>query len=225
MSDHIIRMAALDMAGTTVADDGLVLTAFDAAAKAAGLPDSGPEADAARQYVIDTMGQSKIVVFRALLNDDEDRAQQANSAFEAAYERNLGEVRPIDGAADAIERLRAADIKVVLTTGFSAGTRDRLLDVLGWTTIADLTLAPSDAGRGRPYPDMILAAALRLQIDDVREIAVLGDTANDVTAGLRSGASIVAGTLTGAHDADTLAAAGATDVVPDVSAFADLLLS
>ncbi|MGC5246465.1 HAD family hydrolase [Gordonia sp. DT219] len=225
MPDHLIRMVALDMAGTTVADDGLVLHAFDAASRAVGLPSEGPAADRARQYVIDTMGQSKIIVFRALLDGDEERAQAANAAFETAYADTLDAVRPIDGAADAIERIRAADIKVVLTTGFSTGTRERLLDVLGWKDIADLALAPSDAGRGRPYPDMILAAVLRLRIDDVREVAVLGDTANDIIAGLRSGASIVAGTLTGAHDADALRAAGATDVVPDVSAFADLLLS
>lgn len=41
------RLAVLDMAGTTVADDGLVLRAFDAAAGAAGLPADGPDHDRA----------------------------------------------------------------------------------------------------------------------------------------------------------------------------------
>ena len=44
-----IKLAVLDMAGTTVADDGLVLRAFDAAGAAAGLPATGPEAEAARR--------------------------------------------------------------------------------------------------------------------------------------------------------------------------------
>ena len=57
------------MAGTTVADDGLVVSSFEAAATAAGLPADGPEREHARQYVLDTMGQSKIVVFRALFGD------------------------------------------------------------------------------------------------------------------------------------------------------------
>ena len=39
-----IALAVLDMAGTTVADDGLVLAAFDAAATAAGLAESVPSA-------------------------------------------------------------------------------------------------------------------------------------------------------------------------------------
>ena len=219
-----ITLAVLDMAGTTVADDGLVLRAFSAAAEAGGLPAEGPEADAARQYVLDTMGQSKIVVFRAIFGD-EDRAQAANAAFETTYDSLIdqGLAEPIPGAEKAITTLREAGIKVALTTGFSRSTQDKLLVALGWETLADLTLSPAEAGRGRPYPDLILTALLKLSIDDVHQIAVLGDTSNDVLSGIRSGASIVAGTLTGAHDEQQLRDAGATHIVPSVTEFAELL--
>ncbi|MGW6660111.1 phosphonatase-like hydrolase [Rhodococcus sp. NPDC055024] len=219
-----ITLAVLDMAGTTVADDGLVLRAFAAAAEAGGLPDEGPEADAARQYVLDTMGQSKIVVFRAIFGD-EDRAQAANAAFETTYDSLIdqGLAEPIPGAEKAITTLREAGIKVALTTGFSRSTQDKLLVALGWETLADLTLSPAEAGRGRPFPDLILTALLQLSIDDVHQIAVLGDTSNDVLSGIRSGASIVAGTLTGAHDEQQLRDAGATHIVPSVTEFAELL--
>ncbi|MGB3362595.1 MAG: phosphonatase-like hydrolase [Rhodococcus qingshengii] len=219
-----ITLAVLDMAGTTVADDGLVLRAFSAAAEAGGLPAEGPEADAARQYVLDTMGQSKIVVFRAIFGD-EDRAQAANAAFETTYDSLIdqGLAEPIPGAEKAITTLREAGIKVALTTGFSRSTQDNLLVALGWETLADLTLSPAEAGRGRPYPDLILTALLKLSIDDVHQIAVLGDTSNDVLSGIRSGASIVAGTLTGAHDEQQLRDAGATHIVPSVKEFAELL--
>ena len=219
-----ITLAVLDMAGTTVADDGLVLRAFAAAAEAGGLPAEGPEADAARQYVLDTMGQSKIVVFRAIFGD-EDRAQAANAAFETTYDSLIdqGLAEPIPGAEKAITTLREAGIKVALTTGFSRSTQDKLLVALGWETLADLTLSPAEAGRGRPFPDLILTALLKLSIDDVHQIAVLGDTSNDVLSGIRSGASIVAGTLTGAHDEQQLRDAGATHIVPSVTEFAELL--
>ncbi len=223
LSHNDIELAVLDMAGTTVADGGLVLRAFDAAATAAGIPATGPEREAARRYVVDTMGRSKITVFRALLGD-EDRAQLANRAFEAAYDEFAADATPIPGAAEAMTRLRAAGIKVALTTGFSRGTQDRLLDALGWHDIADLTLSPAQAGRGRPYPDLVLTAVLRLRIDAVDRVAVLGDTASDIGTGLAAGARIVAGTLTGAHDHAQLSAAGATHVLPSVVQFADLLL-
>jgi phosphoglycolate phosphatase len=219
-----ITLAVLDMAGTTVADDGLVLRAFAAAAEAGGLPVQGTEADAARRYVLDTMGQSKIVVFRAIFGD-ESRAQAANAAFETTYDSLIdqGLAEPIPGAEKAITTLREAGIKVALSTGFSRSTQDKLLVALGWESLADLTLSPAEAGRGRPYPDLVLTALLKLSIDDVHQIAVLGDTSNDVLSGIRSGASIVAGTLTGAHDERQLREAGATHIVPSVTEFAELL--
>lgn len=225
MAHNTIQLAVIDMAGTTVADDGLVVTAFEAAATAAGLPDAGPEREQARQYVIETMGQSKITVFRALFGD-EDRAQQANRAFEKAYDGliDAGNAHPIPGAAEAITALRDGGVRVALTTGFSPETQDRLLTALGWQSLADLALAPGEGVRGRPYPDLILTALMRLGIDGVGNVAALGDTGNDVDSALRAGAAIAAGTLTGAHGEQQLRAAGATHVVPTVTEFADLAL-
>ena len=225
MPDNTIQLAAIDMAGTTVADDGLVVSAFESAATAVGVPGSGAERDNARQYVLDTMGQSKIGVFRALF-ETEERAQQANAAFERAYEQLIdeGHAEPIDGAAQAITRLRDAGVKVALTTGFSGTTQEKLLAALGWQSLADLVLAPGDGVRGRPTPDLILTALMRLQVDGVQNVATLGDTSSDIESGLRAGAAIAAGTLTGAHNQEQLRNAGATHVVGSVSEFADLIL-
>jgi phosphonatase-like hydrolase len=225
LTDNEIQLAVVDMAGTTVADDGLVVSSFEVAATAAGLPEAGPERERARQYVLDTMGQSKIVVFRALFGTEE-LAQRANAAFEGAYEAQIddGNAQPIAGAAEAITRLRDAGIKVALTTGFSGTTQGKLLAALGWQSLADLVLAPGDGVRGRPYPDLILTALMRSQTDAVANVAALGDTSSDVDSALRAGCAIAAGTLTGAHDERQLRAAGATHVVPSVTEFADLIL-
>jgi phosphoglycolate phosphatase len=225
MQDNNIQLAVIDMAGTTVADDGLVVSAFESAATAVGVPESGPERDNAREYVLDTMGQSKISVFRALFQTDE-RAQQANAAFERAYEQLIdeGHAEPIDGAAQAITRLRDAGVKVALTTGFSGTTQEKLLAALGWQSLADLVLAPGDGVRGRPTPDLILTALMRLQVDGVQNVAALGDTSSDVESALRAGAAVAAGTLTGAHNEEQLRSAGATHVVGTVSEVADLIL-
>jgi phosphoglycolate phosphatase len=226
VTDNDIQLAVIDMAGTTVADDGLVVRSFEAAATAAGLPETGDERQSARQYVLDTMGQSKIVVFRALFGSEEP-AQCANAAFESAYEGLIddGHAEPIPGAAEAITRLRDAGVKVALTTGFSGTTQEKLLAALGWQSLADLVLAPGDGVRGRPYPDLILTALIRLQADGVSRVAALGDTSNDVDSALRAGCAIAAGTLTGAHDERQLREAGATHVVPSVVQFADLILN
>ncbi|MFC8092442.1 phosphonatase-like hydrolase [Streptomyces sp. NPDC057301] len=214
------RLVVLDMAGTTVADGGLVERAFAAAAAELGVEPGSPDHADKLAYVRATMGESKISVFRHLFGDEE-RAQRANAAFEKAYGELVdgGLVAPVPGAREAIEELQAGGRTVVLTTGFARVTQDAILDALGWQDLVPLTLCPADAGgRGRPYPDMVLTALLRTAAaDDVREIAVVGDTSYDMLSGVRAGAGLVAGVLTGAHDSDALRAAGATHVLGSVA--------
>ena len=219
-----IRLAALDMAGTTVADEGAVEEAFQAALDAVGLV-AGDLMDDPGAYIRRTMGQSKIAVFTELLGGDRHRAEAANTAFEAAFDQAVdrGEVAALDGAEDALRALRAGGVRLCLTTGFSPATRDRILTALGWQGLVDLVLSPADAGRGRPWPDMILTAVLRLRIDDVAEVAVAGDTTSDLIAGTRAGASIVAGVLTGAHSAEELGRAPHTHLLESVAELPGLL--
>ena len=182
-----ITVACLDLAGTTVADDGSVMAAFGAAAAEFGLVSGAPGYDEAIIFVRDTMGQSKIEVFRQILGSEE-RAQRGNQIFEQSYGDSVraGLVAPLPGAAETITALRAAGIKVCLATGFAPVTRDALLDALGWRPLIDLALSPADAGRGRPWPDLPLTALLRLGGGAVTELAVVGDTPSDIESGLRA---------------------------------------
>lgn len=216
-----VELVVLDMAGTTVRDDGLVERAFDDALREVEVADE--EWETAQRHVRETMGQSKIEVFRALFPGDENRAQRGNASFERRYDELAQRCEPVPGAEQTIRALRESGIRACLTTGFSRSTRQRLLDRLGWTDLADLVLCPEEAGRGRPHPDMILTAVMRLQISDVRSVAVVGDTGYDMIAGRRSGASVVAGVLSGAHDRATLEGHGATHVLPSVAGLLDVL--
>ncbi len=212
-----IELAVLDMAGTTVVDDGLVVWAFEQALATAGVAAADVTADHLA-YVQATMGASKIEVFRDLLGD-EARSQAALAGFDAAIAEALGagRVRPLDGAESAMARLRTAGVKVALTTGFSPAVQDLMVDALGWTDRVDLALAPGPGRRGRPHPDLILAAVLALEVDDVRAVAVVGDTANDLWSGWRAGAGVVAGVLTGAHRRAELEAAPHTHILDSIA--------
>jgi phosphoglycolate phosphatase len=219
-----ITVACLDMAGTTVADDGAVLDAFTAAMAECGRVPGAPGSDEAMAYVRATMGQSKIEVFRHLLGSEE-RAQHGNRVFEGKYSESVraGSVTPVPGAAETFAVLGAAGIKVCLATGFAPATRDAVLDALGWRPLIDLALSPADAGRGRPWPDMPLTALLRLRGGAVSELAVVGDTPSDIESGLRAGAGLVAGVTTGASGRDDLTAAGAPYVLESVGELLRLL--
>jgi phosphoglycolate phosphatase len=234
-----IRLVCLDMAGTTVADGGTVLAAFAGALDSLGVDDPARRATMT-DYVVATMGESKITVFRALMDGDEDRAQAGNAAFEAAYAARISAAEPLPGVPEFFRRLRGLGLKIALTTGFSRTTTDALLDHLGWWPLIDLSLTPQDVGgRGRPHPDMVLAAAARLSGDGDSggdgsgssgsvphmpntpipgsATAVAGDTVGDVRSGLAAHAGIVAGVLTGAHGRKDFEDAGATCVLDDVT--------
>ena len=186
----------LDMAGTTVRDDNTVMEAFATAVASQALPVR--EFNSAMQYARATMGRSKIEVFRHIF-EDEGAARAANAAFEKHYAGAVasGEISPMPGAVELFDGCRAAGLKVCLSTGFAPVTRDAIVDALGWRSLVDLFLSPADAGRGRPWPDMPLTALLRLGGDSVASLAVVGDTPSDVESGLRAGAGLVVGVLSG----------------------------
>ncbi|HEX4017294.1 MAG TPA: HAD family hydrolase [Frankiaceae bacterium] len=190
-----IRLVALDMAGTTISDDGVVLDAFHEALADANIMAGSPAFAAAQQIVQETMGRSKIEVFRRVLGA-EPAAARATTVFETAYEQAVrgGRVHAISGAQTLLGLLRADGIKTCLTTGFSPVTRDLLLKQLGWEQAADLVLSPADAGRGRPHPDLLWTAMLRC------------------------------GALTGADDDARLRAGGATHILPSVADLLALLV-
>lgn len=223
---HDIRLVVLDMAGTTVADSGLVERAFAAAAAELGVEPGSADHAEKLDYVRATMGESKISVFRHLFGD-EDLAQRANTAFEKAYGDLVDEglIAPVPGAREAIEELIAGGRTVVLTTGFARVTQDAILAALGWQDLVPLTLCPADAGgRGRPFPDMVLEAFVRTKAaEDVRQVAVVGDTSYDVLSGVRAGAGLVVGVRTGAHGDAEFRAAGADHVLDSVAALPALL--
>src|SRR5262249_25642772 len=127
---------------------------------------------------------------------------------------------PIAGAAEAIMALRGAGIRVALITSFAPPTRDAILRVLGWDSMVDIALSPADVGRG---PDLIMEAAHRLYVSDLRSVIVVGDTVSDMLPGVRAGAGVIIGVLTGFGDRAGLRSAGATHVLASVDELPRLL--
>jgi len=209
-----LDVACFDMAGTTMMDGGLVLEAFRRTIEELGI--SGQEAQRAHEYVIATMGQSKIEVFTALFDE---QGARANEAFETHFvdaAREMG-VREVPGVRQIVEELRSTDFEVALTTGFSSSTREALIKELEWEDLFPVRVSPEDVGRGRPAPDMLLWCLVRLRGHSVDSMLVVGDTASDMLAGKRAGAGLCVGVLTGTDDANRLRDSGADEVVNSVA--------
>jgi phosphonatase-like hydrolase len=209
-----LQLVCFDMAGTTMIDSGLVLEAFRRTIDELGVV--GEEAQEAEQYVVATMGQSKIEVFTALFDS---RGEIANEAFERHFVEAAHEfgVREIPGVRKVVTELRRLGFDVALTTGFSQSTREALVHELEWSDLFRVRVSPQDAGRGRPAPDMLLQCLIRLEGYDTKSLVVVGDTASDMQAGKRAGAGLCVGVLTGTDSSARLVENGADVVIDSVA--------
>jgi len=209
------ELVVLDLAGTTVVDDGIVEEAFARAWDRVQDSDEGRAAAVA--HVRATMGQSKIDVFRHFA--DERTAHEINAAFEQCYRELIddGRCEAIPGAEDAIRALRDRGLKIAFTTGFAKTTADAILTALSWTDLADVVLTPAEAGRGRPFPDLALVSLLRTQTSSVEAMVVVGDTESDAGTGKSAGAGLVVGVLTGSRSREALISAGADLVLDSIA--------
>ncbi|MBP2369141.1 HAD family hydrolase [Pseudonocardia parietis] len=220
-----MQLAVLDLAGTTMSDDGLVLAALRHGLRAARVRVDGPRYPALDRQARATMDRSTITVFGELLDGDMYRARRAHAAFVEYLSAAAadGRVHPVPGAGEALDALRDAGMVIALTCGFDPELRDRLVAALGFTGRVDVLLSPADVdGRGLPDPDLLHAAARRAGADTSRT-AVAGDATAGIDAAVRAGAGLAVGVRGGAHGEPRLRAAGADAVIDSVADLPALL--
>ncbi len=212
-----------DFAGTAMRDDGAVLAAYRHALRVHTIPFDESDLAARR-------GASKRAVFEELAarrfapGEARERAAEALATFEAAlrHEYESGEVREVEGAAAAFERLRTAGIKLALASGFERELVSLLLARLDWTSLFDAVVAADDVPAGRPAPYLIYRAMMETGTHDVARVAVVGDTPLDLEAGTNARAGWVIGVLSGAHGLATLGTTRHTHLLPSVAQLPEL---
>jgi phosphonatase-like hydrolase len=213
-------LVVFDLSGTTIQDRGQVPAAFAAAFERAGLRLKAEDLRAVR-------GTTKR---QAILNlvCAQDRVERAEHVYQAFREdlraRYAADgVQPIAGTLDTFAWLRHHQIRIALTTGFDRDITTMLLTSLGWTNaVADAIVCGEDVAHGRPAPDLILRAMALTMTEDVRRVAVVGDTVHDLQAGARAGVRWNIGVLSGAHDRAALAAAPHTHLLGSVANLPEL---
>ena len=94
----------------------------------------------------------------------------------------------IDGVAETTARLRKRGIKIGSSTGYTRPMLDLILQPAATQGYRpDCAITPDEVGGGRPYPWMIFANAIRLQVEPLDAIVKIGDTVSDIEEGLRAG--------------------------------------
>jgi phosphoglycolate phosphatase len=222
-----IALACCGLIGTLVPDEGLIERCFAEAIATQGVV-SGTSAFARRMAQVHrARGQAPGDVLRVLFPDNEARAQAAQLAFDRALTDAIRRVviQPLPGAVEVLDQLRAAGCRIAVLTSLPRRGADAVLDAAGLRGSIDIALSAQEVARGFPAPDLVLTALLRTGTEAIAEVAVINSTGAGMDSGRRSGASIVAGVLTGPHSAARLRAAGATHILGSIADVPALLLA
>jgi phosphonatase-like hydrolase len=218
------ELVVSDFAGTTMKEEGAVLVAYRLALNEFDIPFTEEDLAARR-------GASKRAVFQELAARVKTPAQanavagKALAVFEDALKREYesGPVKEIEGAGATVAALRAAGVKVALTSGFERGVVDLLVSRLGWADLFDRVYASDDAPAGRPAPYLIYRAMIDLGVHDVGRVCVVGDTPLDLQAASNARAGWIVGVLSGAHGLETLGATPHTHLLPSIAGLPKVL--
>jgi phosphonatase-like hydrolase len=197
LSDKI-ELVVLDMAGTTVVDNGEIEDCFLEACQQTGL-------NVTREQINSMMGWSKITVFQTFWRrklgadhpDLDDNVEESYNAFrdllEAHYEST--DQFPTVGAVETMAWLRQNGVKVVLNTGFYREVTDIILEKLGWDegldenhvaigqSVIDMSITSDEVEKGRPHALMIHKAMKQFGITDSKKVVKVGDTPVDIAEG------------------------------------------
>ncbi len=222
-----VSLVCWDVLGAAAVDDSVLERAFAEAIATQGVV-TGTGAYVRSMVQFDRMrGWPPADVMRILFPEDEIRAQAANLAFERSFQAAVDRfgMLPLPGANNALAKLTAAGIKVCLVSSLSRPALALIVEHLDWWERADLVLCTDDVARGFPWPDLILTAALRLGIGDVRDLAVVTASEGGVLSAQRAGSRFVVGVLSDVDDASRLRRAGATHLLADIGELPDLLAS
>lgn len=133
------------------------------------------------------MGGDKLITeITGWTSDDERALALGDRRAELFAERQLPTVRPLPGARDLVERLRALGAAVGIATSARRDELAGLLAVLGAPWLAQVATTSDDAERSKPDPDIVTAAMTRLDLPP-EQMVMVGDTEYDVEAATRAG--------------------------------------
>ena len=216
-------MVILDMGGTIIQDHGEVPTALKSALSKRNIPASDEE-------IANWRGSSKRGMVRHFVEQSKTpKSKQAAlineiyADFSAQADKAYANVQPIAGAEDAFKRMRADGLILATTTGFGRELTDKVIAHLGWKKYFVANISSDDVEDGRPAPYMLFSAMEAAHFNDVRQIAVVGDTVLDLQAGNNAGARAVIGVTSGVQTEAKLRTDHSTAILPSVASLPEYL--
>jgi beta-phosphoglucomutase family hydrolase len=136
-------------------------------------------------------------------------AEEKETHYRKLYAPHLALMR---GAEAFIARLQSAGIRLAIATAAPTGNRTMVLEGLGIRSLFARVVGAEEVSRGKPAPDIFLAAAKALDVEP-SVCVVFEDAVNGILAARAAGMAAVG--ITSTTPPEVLREAGAQWVVPD----------
>ena len=206
-----IRLAVLDMAGTTVDDviDGipLVLRSYSDAFRRNGV-------EIPLETLNDMRGRDKREVINMLGGE---KAPAIYKDFVEMLQTNIGRMKEIEGTSTMFRWLREQRIAVGVESGFPAVVTHDIIKHLGWVEsgLIDYWTCSEIVDEERPSPAMIRRTMRHCHIRNPAEVVKVDDTAIGIEEGHNAKAHTVA-VLTGTQKREKLEATKPDVILPSI---------
>ena len=198
-----IHALIFDCDGVVVDSNRLHVETWRETAAAHGYPMADPEH-------IGKCGLRTIAVIRDLLRwpVDEEEAVRLGEEKESRYRECIraGGIAPIAGVRETLEKAAALGLPCALGSSAPRENARLCLESLGLAPFFKAVVTGEDVERGKPHPDIFLAAARKLGVPP-EECLVIEDAPAGVEAAHRAGMRAIA--LLTSHTPEELAAADA----------------
>lgn len=153
-----------------------------------------------------------------------ERLEPSLAGFGVYYKRLNGQSsRVYPGVIEALERLRAAGLRLACVTNKAPAFTKPLLEKSGLAPLLDAVVTADEVGRRKPHPAPFLHACKRLQVQPA-EAVVIGDSANDAEAARAAGCRVLLVTY-GYNEGRDVRSLDADGVVETLAEAADRILS
>ncbi|NNC22875.1 HAD-IA family hydrolase [Salinisphaera sp. USBA-960] len=199
-----------DWDGTLMDSAGEIVGAMQLAIQRAGLPERSPE------QLRSLIGLGIHDVLARLFPDrDPARVHKQLAAQRADRDDAATRAQFFPGVLATLDRLIAGGYELAVATGKSRRGLDQVLTATDCRGYFSQTRC-ADESAAKPAPAMVEDLLLRTATEP-QDALVIGDTEYDVAMARAADVSVL-GVTCGVHDATRLRAAGATDLITDVTA-------
>lgn len=202
------RAVVLDMDGTMVDNVAYHTRAWLELARSLG---TSHEAELFEREMAGRKNEEILPVVLGRPLSDEEIAKLAREKEERYRALYAPHVAPLAGLDTFLARLRDAGVKCAVASSAPAENRAFVLDSLGLRGAFACIVGAEDVARGKPHPDIFLAAARGLDVP-AESCVVFEDASNGIRAARAAGMRAAGVTTT--HPAEELLEAGAEWTMP-----------